>query len=74
MWRKEGTVWIWERMDIITIEPADGPDGESVWQTCCGGRPVPQIHPCDNIGVLIMETEQYYRERIEATTVKEPWR
>ena len=74
MWRKDGSIWVYETLNIITIEPAAGPDGQTIWQACCGGRPVPQIQSGDNLGVVMMDTVKYYDARIDMTTVKELWK
>ena len=73
MWQRNGTIWIYNPMPIITIEPCTFPDGQTGWQACCGGRPVPHIQPCDSLGEMMMLTVKYYDDRIDMTTVKERW-
>lgn len=68
-WEQNGSIWVCKPMPIITIEPTQDHSG---WQACCGGRPVPQIPPGDNLGEVIMRTARYYEDRIEMTSVKEP--
>lgn len=68
MWEKDGSIWIYRGMPIITIEPC-----ETGYQACCGGRPVPQIQPGENLGEVMMRTVRYYNDRIETETVKEQW-
>ena len=73
MWQKSGSIWVYTPMPIITIEPGNGPDGQTIWHTFCGGKPVPQIQPSENLGELMMNTYKYYNDRIEMSTAKEPW-
>lgn len=74
MWEKNGSIWVYTSMPIITIAPGNGPDGQTIWHACCGGRPVLQISPSTNLGELMMRTVKYYDDRIETETVKERWR
>ena len=77
MWQRYGNIWVCKELPIITIEPfaAEGqPDGPKVWHACCGGRPVPQIAPSSSSVEVMKRAEKYYDDRIEMTTVKEPWR
>lgn len=73
MWHKSGSIWIFEPLNFITIQPTRGPDGQELWETFCGGRPVPQIPKNSSLGELMMQTVKYYDDRIEMTPVKEPW-
>ena len=68
MWEQCGNIWIYINLPIITIEPTQDHTG---WQACCGGRPVPQIPPGENLGEVMMRTVKYYDDRIEMTSVKE---
>ena len=73
MWQNNGSIWVYTPMPIITIAPGNGPDGQTIYHACCGGRPVPQIQPSANLGELMMRTVKYYDDRIEMTPVKEKW-
>lgn len=70
MWENDGFIYIYHNLPIITIEPTEDHTG---WQACCGGRPVPQIPPGENLGEVMMRTVKYYDNRIEMTSVKERW-
>lgn len=73
MWQNNGSIWVCVTMPIITIEPSHGPDGQTIYHACCGGRPVPQIPPNTSFGELMMQTFKYYDERIDMQPVKERW-
>lgn len=73
MWRNNGSIWVYIPMPIITIEPRSGPDGETIYYACCGGRPVPQIPPSGSLSDLMHQTIRYYDDRIEMEPVKEKW-
>ena len=73
MWQNNGSIWVFVLMPIITIEPGTGPDGQTIYHACCGGRPVPQIPPSNSLGELMMRTVKYYDDRIEMQPVKERW-
>lgn len=73
MWRNNGSMWVYMPMPIITIQPGNSPDGQTVWHACCGGRPVPQIPQSTNLCELMNQTVRYYDERIELQPVKERW-
>lgn len=71
MWQNNGSIWVYMPMPFITIQPGNGPDGQTIYYACCGGRPVPQIPPCTSLQVLMVDTVKYYDDRIEMTPVKE---
>lgn len=68
MWENDGSIYIYHNLPIITIEPTQDHTG---WKACCGGRPVHQIPPGNDLGEVMMRTVRYYDEQIEMTSVKE---
>ncbi len=73
MWKRYGNIWVMQEMPIITVEPFLV-SGQFVWKACCGGRPVEQIEPGTNSAEVMTRTRKYYDDRIEMTSVKQPWR